>query len=119
EVQILGPTEPTFSSSGAIYAAVTPQVQADKPAGEWNTMEILCDGPRIQTTLNGQVLYEINVDAYDSPDKENAPLSERAREGFIAIQDRGDAVAFRNMRIKPLPGGPGWQPLFNGTDFTG
>lgn len=119
EVQILGPTDPTFSSSGAIYAAVTPQVKADKPAGEWNALEILCDGPRIQATLNGQILYDIDIDTYDSPDKENTPLHGRAREGFIAIQDRGDVVSFRNLRIKPLPGGPGWQPLFNGADLSG
>jgi hypothetical protein len=119
EIQVVAPAPPSVSSAGALLAAVAPQVQADKPAGEWNAMEIVCDGPRVQTTLNGQVLYDINIDTYDSPDKENTPLPERAREGFIAIQDHADHVEFRNIRIKPLPGGPDWQPLFNGNDLAG
>ena len=119
EFQIVAPAAPGVSSAGALYAAVAPQVQADKPAGEWNAMELLCDGARVQATLNGQVLYDINLDTYDSPDNENTPLPQRSREGFIAIQDHADQVAFRNMRIKPLPGGPGWQSLFNGKDLSG
>ena len=119
EVQVLTPSEPHLGSSGSLYAAVAPQVKADKPAGEWNSLEVYVDGPRIRTTMNGQVLYDIDITKYDSPDKENTPLPERAREGHIAIQDYGDEVAFRKLRIKPLPGGTAWSRLFDGKTLDG
>ncbi len=119
EIQVVAPIAPSVESSGAIFGAVPPQAQADKPAGEWNAMEIVCDGARVQTTLNGQMLYDVNLDSFDRPTADGAPLKDRMREGFIALQDHAEHVEFRNVRIKPLPGGPGWQPLFNGADLTG
>ena len=120
EIQILTPEEaPRLGSSGALYASVVPAVAADRPAGQWNEVEVLCDGPRIRTVMNGEDLYDVDVNTYDSPDKEHAPLKERAKIGYIALQDYGDYVEFRKVRLKPLPGGEGWRPLFNGKDLDG
>ena len=120
EIQVLGPqAEPALGSSGALYASVKPAVAADNPAGQWNQVEVLCDGPRIRTIMNGKELYDININEYDSPDKDHTPLPERAKSGFIALQDYGDHVEFRGIRLKPLPGGQGWRPLFNGKDLEG
>jgi len=120
EIQILTPEdEPRLGSSGALYASVRPAVAADHPAGEWNAVEILCDGPRVRTVMNGEELYDIDLNSYESPDKENTPLNERAKTGYIALQDYGDYVEFRKIRLKPLPGGEGWRPLFNGEDLAG
>ncbi|NIA14807.1 MAG: DUF1080 domain-containing protein [Nitrospiraceae bacterium] len=120
EIQVLTPCEPPHAgSAGALYASVTPAVKADHPAGEWNAVEVLCDGPRIRTIMNGHELYDIDINTYDSPDKKNTPLPERAKSGAIALQDYGDPVEFRKIRIKPLPGGEGWRKLFNGKDLDG
>lgn len=112
EIQILHPVEvPHVGSSGALYGAVAPAVAADKPLGEWNAVEVTCDGPLVQTIMNGRELYDVNVNTFDSPDKEHAPLADRAKAGYIAIQDYGKRVELRRIRIRPLPGGAEWQPI--------
>ncbi len=112
EIQVLHPVEhPNVGSAGALYASVAPAVAADKPFEQWNDVEILCDGTRVRTTMNGQQLYDVDIAAYPWTDKKNPPLGERAKSGFIAIQDYGKYVEFRNPRIKPLPGGEGWRRL--------
>ena len=104
EIQVLHPeAEPRVGSAGALYASVKPAVAADKPFGEWNEIEILCDGPRIRTTMNGKQLYDIDINTFDSPDKTNTPLKDRAKAGYIALQDYGKYIEFRNIRLKPLP----------------
>ena len=120
EIQVLHPEkEPREGSAGALYGSVRPSVAADKPFGEWNTVEVLCDGTHVCTRMNGQVLYDIDLNTFDSPDKKNTPLIQRAKSGYIAIQDYGKYVEFRNIRIKPLPGGEGWRSLFDGHTLEG
>lgn len=124
EIQVITPGwENDWQRAGALYATVPPAVQADKPAGEWNEVEVLCDGPRIRTLMNGQQLYDIQTtdftpEAVAGKDWQK-PLTDRAKAGYVAIQSHGDYVEFRRIRIKPLPGGEGWRFLFNGKDLTG
>lgn len=121
EIQVLAPDEgvPDTGDAGAIYGVVAPKVRADKPAGEWNSVEVLCDGPRIRTVMNGQELYDIQVTEFTERDDGHLPLGRRPRQGHIALQDHGTVVWFRAIRIKPLPGGEGWRRLFNGKDLAG
>lgn len=125
EIQVLQPGwETDWQSSGAIYATVGPAVEADNPVGEWNTVEVLADGPRIRTIMNGQELYDILMTDFtpeSTADVEwQEPLSNRAMRGHIALQDYNNSeVEFRKIRLLPLPGGEDWVPLFNGVDLTG
>ena len=102
EVQILDDAgkEPDVHSTGALYGAVAPEQNAAKPAGEWNEIEITCDGSRIAVVLNGVLLYEIDINNYAAPLEGRTPLKERVRKGYIGFQDYGDPVWFRNIRIK-------------------
>ena len=62
---------------------------------EWNTLEIIADGPTVTQKINGVVFSTLT-------DKD----SEMSRKkGFIALQDHGKGclVAFRNIEWKPLP----------------
>ena len=109
EIQIIRPDwETPWQRAGALYATVPPGVKADKPAGEWNSVEILADGVRIRTTMNGEVLYDIKMSDF-TPEKIGEsewqkPLTDRAASGHIALQNPGDRVEFRNIRLKELPG---------------
>lgn len=97
EVQIMGDygRAPSDDTSGAIYSVLAPSENAGKPAGEWNSMEILCQGPHVKVILNDKVVQDINLD--DHPE-----LKYRLRDGFIILTDHWAAVAYRNIRIKKL-----------------
>jgi len=98
EVQILGDsdkTELTDDTTGAIYKVIPPKVKAMKPEGQWNDLEIICNGPYVKVTLNGQVVQDVNFDDVEE-------LKYRLRKGFIGLTDHGNHCGFRNIRIKPL-----------------
>ena len=59
----------------------------EKPAGEWNTAEIICNGNHIQAFVNGVLMNEAHFD--------------RA-EGRIALQSEGGPLEVRNVFITPV-----------------
>lgn len=56
----------------------------EKPVGEWNEMEFLCQGGLIKVWLNGVLVNEATCDASD---------------GYIAIQSEGGALDFCNIYL--------------------
>jgi hypothetical protein len=97
EIQLLGDhgVPPHKNGTASVYDVVAPSMNASRPAGEWNEIEIACDGSQLRVRLNGQLVQEVDLDA-------NPILRLRLREGFIAFQDHGSPVAFRNIRLKKL-----------------
>lgn len=68
----------------------------------WHSMSITADGARIRVTIDGQRVADYT---------DLQPLG----RGYIALQFRGDPVAFRHIRLRPLH----LSALFNGTDLAG
>jgi hypothetical protein len=60
----------------------------EKPAGEWNRMEVVCDGDSITTILNG---YVVNIGTQSS-----------LTQGKILFQSEGAEIVFRKIEIRPL-----------------
>ncbi len=95
--------EPT-QRHGALYGSVAPGVDAARPIGEWNTLEVLYHGPRLAVALNGRALYDVDTRAV--PGK---PFTERAPRGFLGLQRTGSrdvesevVLAFRRIEIAPI-----------------
>lgn len=110
EIQVENPGEPNRHSVGAIYDLVAPSKNAAK-AGEWNKYVITAQGSKITVVLNGETVSSIDLDQWTeagrNPDgsgnKFKKALKDWKREGHIGLQDHGNKVAYRNLRIKPLP----------------
>lgn len=101
------PLKPT-QKTAANYDLQPPAVDATKPAGEWNTTRIVVNGAHVEHWLNGKqiVAYDLWTDEWlklvaQSKFKDH-PRYARARRGRIGIQDHGDWIAFRSIRIRTL-----------------
>jgi hypothetical protein len=97
-----------LTSAGANYAVNPPVRDVSKPAGEWNSARLVVKGAHVEHWLNGVKVVEYEL---WTPDWEKrvqaskfakiAPYG-KAKRGHIAIQDHGDVVSFRNIKIRPL-----------------
>ena len=83
--------------TGSLYNVVKVFESAAKDDAWW-TQEIIVEGKRITTKVNGKTLYE-----YDEPD--GASGTRRLSRGLFALQqhDPGSKPRFRNIMVKPLP----------------
>lgn len=94
--------------AGANYALNAPEVNASHPAGEWNNARIVVNGNYVEHWLNGEkvVSYELGSDDWKrrvAASKFNEwPMYGKAARGHIVLQDHGDLVEFRSIKIKSL-----------------
>jgi hypothetical protein len=97
EIQLLDDSgqPPKINGSGSLYNILAPIENAQKPAGEWNSLEIACNDPHLKVTMNDKVVQDINLN--DLPE-----TASHRRRGYIGLQDHAHKVQFRNMRIKVL-----------------
>ncbi len=98
-----------LTSAGSNFALHPASRGAVKPAGEWNAVRLLVNGNHVEHWLNGSKVVEYEL---GSPEWKqlvaNSKFKEwpeygQAAEGYIGLQDHGDAVAFRNIKIRILP----------------
>jgi hypothetical protein len=96
------------TSAGSNYAMHAPLSDATRPAGEWNHARILAQGPRVEHWLNGQRVVEYELWSDDWKERvarckwKDRPDYGMRRSGLIALQDHGDRVAFRSLKIRRL-----------------
>jgi hypothetical protein len=97
-------------ATAALYDAIpAPATKRMKPAGEINTSRIVVNGNHVEHWLNGgKVLeYELGSPALMAAKAKSKFKDEAAwgtkLKGHILLQDHGDEVAFRNIRIRELP----------------
>jgi hypothetical protein len=96
--------------AGSLYDLIPAKPQNTKPAGEWNTVEITVYEGTVVHKQNGQNVLEYHLWTEDwnkmvaaskfpalNPDWANVP-----HQGYIALQDHGSDVWFRNIKIKEL-----------------
>jgi hypothetical protein len=78
--------------TGSLYRYVAPSSNPSKPAGEWNVMDIHCQGPHIRIDLNGAKI--IDVDQRTVEAIKNKPL-----RGYLCLQNHGRNIEFRNLYV--------------------
>jgi hypothetical protein len=98
--------------SGWLYQLYKPQSDATKPAGQWNTLRILIApaGQKSSVHMNGQKYYEFVKGSEDWNQKVKGskfaqmPNFGKPTQGLISLQDHGDEVAYRNIKIRVIDG---------------
>jgi hypothetical protein len=106
EIQILDDAgqPPNIHGTGSIYGAVAPCGNLSKPANEWNSYAILCQGSHMTVTMNGVKILDVDLGspALNALEIQERKLKDRVRAGCVGVQNHGSMVRFRNIRINPL-----------------
>lgn len=96
--------------NGSFYDGKAPTHDASNPVGEWNAFRLVCEGPRIRISINGDEVVDVNVDDYDTPGKNpdgstnkfKTAFKDLPRKGRIGFQNHGQVVWFKDVRIRKL-----------------
>lgn len=97
-----------ITSAASNYAVNPPSKDVTKPVGEWNEGRLVARGTHVEHWLNGVkvVEYEIGSADWEARVKASkfAKLANYGRitRGYIALQDHGDLVSYRNVKIRAL-----------------
>ena len=100
----------TSHQAGALYDMVSPSEDVTKPVGEWNLCEITINH---KTNMGIIVLNDVEVVNFPVNNPEWGEMVSKSKfadwehfakytTGKIGVQDHGDVVAFRNIKIKEL-----------------
>lgn len=87
---------------GSVYDVIPARTGFLKPAGEWNTEEILVNGSRIRVTLNSVIILDADLNTVQEVDVLKKHPGLRNKTGHIGFLGHGSLVEFRNIRIKTL-----------------
>ena len=98
-----------LTSVGSNYAIHPAPRGLAHPVGDWNSVRILVDGNHVEHWLNGFRTVEYEFGSVDWLERVAAskfsqwPEYGQASKGHIGLQEHGDVVAFRNIKIRRLP----------------
>ena len=99
----IGPKRQT----AALYDVMAASNRQLHPAGQWNQSRVLVTGRHVEHWLNGTRVLQYEL---ESPELKKAiaeskfkdvPRFGTVQKGHILIQDHGDQVWYRNIKIKP------------------
>ena len=94
--------------AGDLYDLIKSSKETVKPAGQWNTAKIVSNKGKYEFWLNGYKAVEFTMhdaqwDALVAGSKfKNMSDFGKATKGHIALQDHGDKVWYKNIKIREI-----------------
>ena len=110
ELQILDNEAPVWRNlqpwqyHGSVYGVIPAKRGFLKPAGEWNTQEVIAKGSKIKVILNGEVILDGDIaeaSKNGTVDKREHPGLHN-KTGHIGFLGHGSVLRFRNIRVKRM-----------------
>ena len=96
-------------TNGGLYDLIAPINRRPNPIGEWNQARIIVRGSHVEHWLNGfrTVQYERGTQLWRALVSHSKyavwPNFGEADRGHILLQDHGNAVSFRSIKLRVLP----------------
>jgi len=101
EVQILDNPDAKMAldshGCGAVYSRIAPKLDATKPAGEWQALDITFVGRQVTVVLNGQTIVQDVVEGITG----GALSPWEGEPGPLMLQGDHGKVRFRNVVVTP------------------
>ena len=100
--------EPPPQRAGSLFALYAPSQDVPKPVGEWNDARLVVDHGKVQHWLNGVKVVEYEIGSPDFKARVDHskfrqwPQFATGKTGHIALQNHGDPVWFRDLKIRVI-----------------
>jgi len=97
-----------YTSAGAVYGLYPVPRGVVRPAGEWNRSRVIARGPHVEHWLNGVMVGEYELGSPDWAVRVAGskfveyPEFGTSLRGFIGLQDHGNQVWYRNIKLREL-----------------
>jgi hypothetical protein len=95
--------------AGSLYDILPAVPQNAKPYGEWNSLRVVVKDNWVEHYQNGVKVVEYSIEPSDWKKltkkckfKKTDSFVNKADRGYIGLQDHGDEVWYRNVKIKEL-----------------
>ncbi|HEV8600484.1 MAG TPA: DUF1080 domain-containing protein [Gemmatimonadales bacterium] len=98
-----------LTSAGAVYGLYPAPRGVVRPVGDWNNARILVNGNHVEHWLNGKQIAAYELGSADWAQRvarskfSQWPEYGKASEGYIGLQEHGNWIGFRNIKIRVLP----------------
>jgi 3-keto-disaccharide hydrolase len=112
EMQVLdnlgAPDPGATGTAGACYGLYAAVRDTTRPAGSWNAVRLIANRAHVEHWLNDVKVVEYELGSPDWLAKRDAspyrdvPTYGREPSGYIALQDHGNRVAFRSIKIRVI-----------------
>lgn len=115
EAQVMAGDGTGKHALGAIYDLAGTTESPARADGEWNQVEIKCQGPHVSVQVNGQPAAQLNCDEFDQPGVcpdgkphkfklggKGRAVKDFARTGYLGFQDHGHKVWYKNVKLLEL-----------------